>query len=170
VDACCPDSFGLSPQYACAGGPGSEERDGHLQIRWNPQSTSVREADRGVVSIRDGETSRDFELDPAQLRAGMLTYARRSERVDVALRLHVPNQPEVKQVSTFVGYLAPAKPAAMPAAAPPARSSDEFAKQAAQIEEQASKTKKLEQTVDELRKQLAQRKRLENQAPDAPRK
>lgn len=130
------------------------DNDGQLQIRWDRDSPAVRDAEQGSLVIEDGPVPRAILLDPAHLRTGTFTYGRQTERVDVALTVHGPTSQTVREVATYLGNLPPADPAG-------GKQRDDATK------ELRGRTKKLEKTVEDLRKELRQRKRMENQSPDS---
>ena len=61
------------------------DRQGQLQIRWDPESDLVRRATAAKLFIIDGAQRIYVKLDSARLRRGTVNYPRRSDRV--ALRL-----------------------------------------------------------------------------------
>ncbi len=60
---------------------------GQVRIAWNRHAGPVLEASSGLLEIKDGATRVVLPLSADQLRAGTVTYARRS--TSVALRLHI---------------------------------------------------------------------------------
>jgi hypothetical protein len=55
-----------------------------LTIEWN--SSAVRGIDSGSLEIRDGEQFQTYPLDASQLRAGTISYLRKTGKVRVLLR------------------------------------------------------------------------------------
>jgi proteasome lid subunit RPN8/RPN11 len=139
------------------------DTDGQLQIRWDRDSPAVRNADEASLVIQDsGSLPQAVQLDAPHLRAGSFTYGRQSERVDVAFTLNGPAGPTVREVATFLGKLPDRK-----------RSPDESAvptQGGEATQDLQGRTKKLEKTVEDLRRELRnqqKRRRLENQSPDS---
>jgi len=145
------------------------EYEGQLLINWDRNSAGVQQGTDGLLEISDGGPQpQPIHLDAGHLRTGTFTYARQSERVDVRLSVRRAGEPELHEVTTFLGKLPDRKPPAEDEVARKQR--EQLAADAAKLKTdlnwQMLKTKKLEkdlQTVrDELRKQ--QQKRLLNQA------
>jgi proteasome lid subunit RPN8/RPN11 len=138
------------------------DTDGQLQIRWDRESPVVRNADEAILVIENGALPQAIQLDASHLRAGSFTYARQSERVDVALTVRGPDGQKIREVATFLGKLPARKPAPEDPAARQQR--DDLTR------ELQGRTQKLERTLEDLRTQLRneqKRKRMENQSPDS---
>lgn len=128
------------------------DSDGQLQIRWDTGSRAVERARAAVLLISDGGEQQRISLDPAQLRAGSLTYTRHSARVDARLTVDTEGGP-FETATTFLG----ATPAALEAeaaassaeAAALERQNEELRKQNTNLE---SQVKALESQLEELRK------------------
>lgn len=144
------------------------DSDGQLQIRWDRGSAAVRAGTGAILEIADGSPgARGIRLDAAQLQAGLFTYARESDRVDVALIVNQPHGQQVREMTGFLGKLPDRKTAAGDSAL--RRERDELAAQAAklksdldaQIARNAYLSKRLAQAQADL-----QRRRLENQSRD----
>ena len=141
---------------------------GQLQIRWDRNSPAVRQAADGVLEILDGATPRDNALDPAHLQTGVFTYARRTESVDVTLTARLPDGRLVREATSFLGR----SPEAGAAAENPElrKTREDFMKQAAELKSdlnaQTNRTKTLEKSVADVRRQLKeqQARRMVNQA------
>lgn len=163
------------------------DANGQLQIRWNRGSSLILGARDAVLSITDGAAPQVIPLDSAHLHTGVFTYARRGERVDVAMTLRLPDGQSLRQATTFLGAPpapapapAPAAPPATPPATPPAAADDpvvrsqrdtlvqQNAKLKTDLNWQTIQVKRLQRSVDDLRKQLQQerQRRLGNQNPD----
>jgi len=141
---------------------------GQLQIHWDRNSPAVRQATDGVLEILDGATPRDNALDPAHLQTGVFTYARRTESVDVTLTARLPDGRLVREATSFLGR----SPEAGAAAENPElrKTREDFMKQAAELKSdlnaQTNRTRTLEKSVEEVRRQLKeqQARRMVNQA------
>jgi proteasome lid subunit RPN8/RPN11 len=145
------------------------DSDGQLQIRWDPNSLAVRQGTDAILEIDDGLVPRDIQLDAMQLEAGTFTYARRGEQVDVKLSIHLPNGQQSRGATSFLGKLPERKP--QPEDPEIRKQRDALAEEAAKLRSdlaaEAARTRKLEQSLDEVKKVLQeqQRKRLDNQSP-----
>ena len=145
------------------------DSDGQLQIRWDQNSASVRQASGARLSITDGGgNAREIQLDPVRLQSGNFTYARAGESVTVLLTLDEPNGGQTHEVSTFLGKLP--TPAAPGDIVEVRKQRDALTQEAARLRQQlaqeAEANKKLQKALDEARGQLQQqaRKRFGNQA------
>jgi hypothetical protein len=106
------------------------DRQGQLQIRWDPESDLVRSATGAKLFIIDGAERLYVKLDGARLRRGAVSYARRSNRVELRLALAEPDGRQVEQQATFVltkpassdpsQWVAAAKPVPAPSQEPEA--------------------------------------------------
>jgi proteasome lid subunit RPN8/RPN11 len=85
--------------------------DGQLLVGWDRASAPVQQATRGTFEIHDGSEKQTVEMDGDRLREGSLTYARRSERVDVRFRVERPGSRPAEEFIRFLGQPPPAKPA-----------------------------------------------------------
>jgi hypothetical protein len=144
---------------------------GQLKIQWDRNAPAVRNAVEAALEITDGNPiPRVIPLDAAHLAAGAFTYSRESERVDVALAVSQPNGQTVRAVAGFLGRL----PSQQTGAEDPnvrkdrdaeARWVDEFRKD---LNVQASKTRRLEKDLKDIREQLQMdvNRRLAAQSPD----
>jgi hypothetical protein len=89
-------------------GPGGpvlrvEDFEGQLRIEWNRAASPVKDALAGSLEIRDGDVVYAVELGQEELRAGNLILARRTEIVDMTLRLHQPDGRVLLVRSSFHG-------------------------------------------------------------------
>lgn len=78
------------------------DRQGQLQIRWDPESNLVRRATGAKLFIIDGSQRLYVKLDGARLRRGAVNYPRSSDRVELRLALAEPDGRMVEQQATFV--------------------------------------------------------------------
>ena len=76
---------------------------GQLQIRWDRNSPSVREARDGILTIYDGPVPEAIELDSIHLQTGVFTYARKGARIDVAMTLNEPDGQKVHEATSYLG-------------------------------------------------------------------
>jgi hypothetical protein len=88
---------------------------GQLRIEWDRGSGAVRWASSGTLEISDGASQVSLLLSGERLRAGSITYARRT--AEVFVKLHVDPQ-NVEEARRFSG--APVAVAEPPALEPPA--------------------------------------------------
>jgi proteasome lid subunit RPN8/RPN11 len=134
---------------------------GQLQIRWDRNSPAVRQAAEGMLEVLDGDAPHADALDAAHLQAGVFTYARRTEKVDITLSARLPDGRVVREATSFLGR--PPDPGLENAAR------EDFAKQAAQLKSdlnaQTMRTRTLEKSVAAMQKQLKeqQSRRMLNQ-------
>ena len=172
-----------APPAAPAGPPPSiglnvADQNGQLQILWDANSLSIRNATDGLLEITEAGLPQVTQLNPAQLRTGTFTYARQSKKVSVKLTAHQPLGQPVREAAMFVAgdapppVKAPSDPGLRKERDDLARRLDAAGKEAARLRSdlaaQNARNRKLDQTVQDLRKQLAnqQRKRLTNQTAD----
>jgi hypothetical protein len=78
------------------------DRQGQLQIRWDPESDLVRRATGAKLFIIDGAQRLYVKLDGTRLRRGAVNYPRRSDRVELRMALAEPDGRLVEQQATFV--------------------------------------------------------------------
>ena len=147
------------------------DRDGQLQITWDPNVQAMHDAVKATLEIDDGsQVPHEITLDQAHLHNGFFTYARQSERVDMKLILHRPDGTQVREVTTFLGALPERRPAEEDPEVRKQR--DELAVRASklqtELDRQAAVGRKLERDLqdmrDEIRKQ--QQHRMNNMLPD----
>ena len=83
-----------------------QDENGQLKIQWDRNAPAVRNALEATLEITDGSTvPKSVRLDGAHLAAGAFSYARESERVDVALIASEPSGQQVKEQTSFLGKL-----------------------------------------------------------------
>jgi proteasome lid subunit RPN8/RPN11 len=150
---------------------GASDDNGQLRIHWDGKSPAIQEAGQGVLEIVDGSApAQSIRLDRAQLEAGAFTYGRQAERVEV--RLAVGDQ--IKEVASFLGKLPEHKPPPEDPAVRKERDElrQQVAKQKADLDAQAAKTRKLEKALNDVKEQLAResQRRMNNQLPDPVKK
>jgi hypothetical protein len=81
------------------------DRQGQLQIRWDPESDLVRRATAAKLFIIDGAQRLYVKLDGRRLQRGTVNYPRSSDRVELRLALAEPDGRMVEELATFVGTL-----------------------------------------------------------------
>jgi proteasome lid subunit RPN8/RPN11 len=138
------------------------DQEGQLQIRWDPRNPEMRDATRVILTIQDGALPQALELDSTQLQAGSLSYARQTERVDVTLMVERLGRANAHEVRTFFGKLPERVP---PAVQESHRQELESERLKIELKNQAARTRKLEQSLEDVKQQLQMRKRMENQIP-----
>jgi len=84
--------------------------DGQLIIEWNRASHPIQKARRATFEILDGSERQVVEMEGERLRGGSLTYARRSDRVDVRCRVERAAAAPVEEFIRFLGQAPPARP------------------------------------------------------------
>lgn len=157
------------PSVPPAMGLNTLDSDGQLQIHWDRGSLPVRTGSGAMLEITDGAQPRSIAMDSQHLQAGVFTYGRQSEKVEVKLTIHMPDGHDVREITTFLGALPPRQP-------PPddpqvLRERDALAKEAAKLKSdlavEEKRTKKLERSLSEVQKTIRrqQLRRLQNQAP-----
>ncbi|MBZ5623617.1 MAG: hypothetical protein LAQ69_33570 [Acidobacteriia bacterium] len=135
---------------------------GQLQIRWDRDSPAVRNADGAVLTIEDGAVPQAVQLDAAHLQAGSFTYGRQGQRVDVSLTIRGRDGQNVREVATWLGRVPDRQ--APPQDVDVHKERDALAQE---LQSQRTRTKKLEKSVEDMRMELRNRKRLRNQSPDS---
>jgi hypothetical protein len=132
-----------------------EEVEDQLIIRWDHNSKAAREADRGVLQVIDGGQTRELALDTLEARNGSLTIVRQSEDVQVKLTLYSSGNKPVQEYARFLGGPVKPKGAAQPGEQPGVSADIERIKQA--LEQEASRSERLRETVRNLEERLKQR-------------
>jgi proteasome lid subunit RPN8/RPN11 len=139
--------------------------NGQLKIQWDRNAPAVRDALEGTLEITDGNSApQSVRLDGAHLAAGVFTYGRENERVDVTLLASEPDGRVVKEQTIFLGKLPPK-------AVPDSSTDSDAEKQRADKLQkdanfQAAKIKKLEKDLKAAQDQLQK----STQAPDPDKK
>jgi len=145
------------------------DSDGQLQIRWDRDSLAVRQGTDAILQIDDGPVPRNIQLDPLQLQTGTFTYGRRGEQIDVKLFIHLPNGQQSRGATSFLGKLPERKPQSEDPEIRKQRDAlaEEAAKLRSDLAAEVARTRKLEQSLNEVKEVLQeqQRKRLDNQSP-----
>jgi hypothetical protein len=91
----------------------------HLRLTWNRQAPALRDVQGGLLRIRDGSESREVKLSAAEVTAGSVLYTRRSDDVQIEMRVNGSSGEGVETVRILGGLLV-AAPAPGPSAPPSA--------------------------------------------------
>ena len=75
---------------------------GQLLIEWDQKAHPIRAAESATLEIQDGKEYTELRIDGARLREGSVDYVRRSDIVDVRLRVHAAGR-ETEEFIRFVG-------------------------------------------------------------------
>jgi hypothetical protein len=79
------------------------EKEGQLEVEWNRESPAIRSAAKGELLIVDGPVRRVLPLTSSDLSKGKVTYARKSDDVEVRLKIENPKQKPLEEASRFLG-------------------------------------------------------------------
>jgi len=146
------------------------DREGQLQIRWNPQSAAIPNAVGGVLRISgSGPFPQEITLDKAHLLNGYLTIQRQSDHVDVALVVPQPGgAPPAAEITTYIGKMPDKKPIFVED--PDAKKEREHLSQQVgdmqtELKNEIQRNQQLQHSVDQLKNQLRlqTQQRLANQ-------
>ena len=91
-----------------------------MDVRWDPAAAQVLAADRGALTISDGDARREVELGAGEVGAGNYTYAPQSTDVGVRLTLFANGRTVAAESARVAG----AAPLAAPLTAPAAETQD----------------------------------------------
>jgi hypothetical protein len=75
----------------------ANKMDDNLTVRWNSDAPAVRNAQRGVLEIQDGDFSKPVELDPAHLQNGSIIYRNTSNAVHFRLIVYLDGRLSVTE-------------------------------------------------------------------------
>ncbi len=89
-----------------------EPYNDQLLVLWDREVPGVQEAERGVLSIRDGGNERTVPLDMLMARRGSVTYARSSGEVEIGLKLYKGSDMVFDELTRYVGGASAEVPAA----------------------------------------------------------
>ena len=134
------------------------DRDGQLQIHWNPRSESIVNATRAALDFIEGGSTNDKQtafLGPQELASGNFTYSRKTGDVQVRMVVTGPDGP-IEEGSRFLGA-PPAAAGANQADLIKAQRDDlqnEIARLRQQNGQQAERIQQLERTLTVLRTRL----------------
>lgn len=80
------------------------ERSGdYLRLHWDPSAPAVRNADKAVLSISEGELQKEFQLDKNQLTQGSVAYSPSGNDVIFRLELHQSDRKVSEAVRVITG-------------------------------------------------------------------
>ena len=82
----------------------AEVRPGSLQVSWDHEAKSVRNATSGSLTFQDGDTRKTLQLSQTTARAGKVFYAARSTQVQVALTIFAPDHVVSESISARVPF------------------------------------------------------------------
>src|SRR5207253_1993137 len=124
------------------------DHDGQLEIAWDRYSAGIRQGASARLEIVDGGSPQIIPLDTAHLQAGVFTYGRQSEKVDVKLVVTPAEGRSASEVTSFFGKLPDRK---APESEESKKQREELAAQAAKLKSdlnnQAARTRKLEKDL-----------------------
>ncbi len=76
---------------------------GQLLIEWDRSSRPVREAESGTLDILDGKQPIEMRIDGDRLREGSIDYERKSDSIDVRLRVTGKDGKTAEETIRFLG-------------------------------------------------------------------
>jgi hypothetical protein len=121
-----------------------------LQIKWDPNSTSVRGAKRSEIEIQDGSRPSHFQLAGAQLSAGTLAFERRSGDVQVRMTVYPAGGAPVRESARLVIAMVKAPPPSPQ----PDTDAEELKKLNGELREERARSDKLRNMVKILENRL----------------
>jgi hypothetical protein len=74
-----------------------------VQIEWDANSASVRDARQAAIEIRDGSETRQFPLTASQLHSGKMPYAPKAADVEFRMTVQPASGPPVQGFARLVG-------------------------------------------------------------------
>jgi hypothetical protein len=87
------------------------DRNGRMQVRWDPNTTPVKTAQTATLDVLDGNEVHQYPVDPKVLRSGALDYLRNADDATVSLTLFRDGQPIAHSAVRSVGPVsAPPEP------------------------------------------------------------
>jgi hypothetical protein len=94
------DHWGQKPPFVVK----ATDTGGRMRTSWDPRLSVVREADSGILEVRDGREFNRFTVEARVLRAGHLDYLRKSKDVELTLTLLKKGKPASMGVVRSIGY------------------------------------------------------------------
>jgi hypothetical protein len=79
------------------------EREGQLQVEWNPTAAPVMLAAGGELNISDGGEAQAVPLAPRDLASGKFVYVRKTGDVEVRMKVMDAAGRQVEEASRFLG-------------------------------------------------------------------
>jgi len=95
-----PAGSGAVGEIGLAAQPGP----GGVRLTWNHASSVIEQSTEGILTIRDGDSSRELRMGQDQLRHGTVVYVPRSSQVEFRLQVYRdPVHVSVESVSVATG-------------------------------------------------------------------
>ncbi|MGH9647847.1 MAG: hypothetical protein ACRD4E_13640 [Bryobacteraceae bacterium] len=123
------------------------EREGQLDVEWNPRATPVSKAAGGTLEIADGSQTRTIPLKPADLALGKFSYKPDTGDIQVRMIVQAPDGEKVQEASRFLGP------------APPKASDDELKTLQKRKDELDAEVERLKQSNDQQAQRIQQLER-----------
>ena len=73
------------------------QHEGMIEVMWNNRQPEIARATGAVLSIKDGDYSRQLRLTPFELRTGRVSYQRRTDHLTVRMTIELPESAEIAQ-------------------------------------------------------------------------
>jgi hypothetical protein len=121
-----------------------------LQIKWDPNSTSVRGAKRAEMEVQDGSQPSRLKLAGAQLSSGTLAWQRRTGDVQVRMTVYPTGGAPVRESARLVIAMVNAPPPSPP----PDTDAEELKKLNRELREERARSDKLQNMVKILENRL----------------
>jgi JAB1/Mov34/MPN/PAD-1 ubiquitin protease len=134
----------------------SSNAAGTVQLEWDPNSSAVRDAERGEMDITDDGKTSEVAFSSDQLHAGKMTYAPRSSDVGFQLTVYPIKGAAVHETTRYIGPASGAAPASTPAQA------QAQAPQLLPGPEDSSLQQQIRRLTDQLQKERARTIELQN--------
>lgn len=80
-----------------------EDHQNEILVLWDHSLPAIRRADRGVLRIVDGRSSRNVNLDTVAVRRGSVTYARQSGDVEIRLTVFEQDKEVLNEQARYLG-------------------------------------------------------------------
>ncbi len=96
-------ALNVSPRSAASGVPeyslslAVAKANGNLSVQWNGDSPAIRNADHGVLEVRDNGYAKTVDLDAGQLRGGRLAFHNSSDTVSFHLTVYINSRLSVSE-------------------------------------------------------------------------
>ena len=84
-------------------------QNGDVILTWKRDSPIIRSATAGVISIQDGNTTREIQLLAEQVRGGSILYSPVSDQVQMQLRVSTPTANVTESVLVINPRVGPLK-------------------------------------------------------------
>jgi hypothetical protein len=131
------------------------EKDGRLDIKWDPATPALRQAQKGWLEIADGAVKVVFPLDANLLRAGAWPVVRQSPEVRVRLKVERAGAEPLEESVQFLGPAPAVAAAPTPPSTPSAKGTvqEEVTKLRAELEGQLAESSRLERRLKALQEE-----------------